>query len=1020
MSFNLKDVDWSEFKGPPNDARPLVRWWWTGLDVDKDELIEEVKELDEAGFLGAEIQVFMIGSPMDLEKKDKERAARSHRFMQPYYYEMVKAVLDEASKRGMIMDLTISSSWPAGGTHISPEDSMKVLMVGEQTIEGPLEYSDKIPEYIRPPKMGLGIIEDIDEGIKLEAVVAFKPEKPGKIAFSKFKTTYIDKDSIIDLTDKVNDDLYLNWNIPEGIWQILSFYSGPSGVHPLVDSRSEPEKGSLVLDHLSSKAIKKHLDLHLGEGKKYFENHFGTTLRAIFTDSLELASSWLWTEDLLNKFEKRRGYNLRPFLPICFAPYRDNKYLHAFFGGNMPLFDFQGTIGEKIRYDYEKTISDLFSEEFVKTMTIWDENNKLKNRIQAYGIRADTLKTYGIAHIPETENLYAGGGIDFLKFAGSAAILYNKPIVTAESIVWNQRDYMTTPLKWKVAADRLFISGINQMIYHGFPYQNKQFPYPGFCGFSTPYLPQIANFSSNFSRMNPFWDFFPIMNKYITRCQYVLQHGKPVSNIAIYYSAFNYCDSSLKTEELMAGYLDEFDAPLTETAPLSSKKKKRDPDDKWTLQLLELTDNLSSNGFFYTHINEESVLNGRVASNRIASNRIASNKLIVGCGEFDILIFPNIEKISLDIARKLKEINNSGIPIIFLGTLPDEQPGFLNFEKNDKEIKKIINDLIENKKAFLIERNQNISQFLIQKLKINPELIYNQEHPTIYYILKRSEEADYYFLRHSHNKPKKVNIRFSASDKIPFILDPWSGRICQAAQYKKEENSIEMDLWFNAYGSIIIEFKKTEEKLHIIESQLRSERINGELVCYGDTPGKFSVKLSNGDEKVMEINEDYLISIPLNKWHLKTNIRDHLGNISSIEKNLEELKDWREIPELKYCSSKGIYTTKFTIEENSIQNNLKFILSLGRVHDVAVVSINNSLTDPLLVYPYEIDITPYIKSGENKIEIEITPTLRNRLNGYGEKGGKNWKNHKNRKEFMPSGLIGPVIIKTIELFKIRD
>jgi len=988
----------------------MVRWWWTGLDVEKEELIREIQDLDKAGFYGAEIQVFMIGSPIDLDKTDKERAKRSHRFMQPYYYKMIKAVLDEASKRGMIIDLTISSSWPAGGTHISNQDSMKVLMVGQQTIEGPLEYSDKIPEYIRPPKIGLGLIEDIDEGIKLEAVVAFKPiDKPGKIVFRKFKTTYIDRDSIIDLTDKVDDDLYLNWNFPEGIWQILSFYSGPSGVHPLADSRSEPGKGSLVLDHLSSKSIKKHMDLHLGEGKKYFENHFGTTLRAIFTDSLELASSWLWTEDFLNQFEKKRGYNLRPFLPMCFAPYRDHKNLQAIFGGDKPLFDFQGTIGEKIRYDYEKTISDLFSEEFVKTMTIWDENNKLKNRIQAYGIRVDTLKTYGIAHIPETENLYAGGVIDFLKFAGSAAILYNKPIVTAESVVWNQRDYMTTPLKWKVAADRLFISGINQMIYHGFPYQNNQFPYPGFCGFSTPYLPQFANFSSNFSRMNPFWDFFPIMNKYIARCQYILQRGKPVSNIAIYYSVFNYCDSSLKKEELMDGYLDEFDAPVTKGTRLSSRKKKLELNDKWTLQLLELTDNLSSNGFFYTHINEESALNGR----------IAINKLIAGCGEFDILIFPNIEKISLDIARKLKEISNSEIPIIFVGTLPDEQPGFLNFEKNDKEIKKIINDLIENKKAFLIEGNQNISHFLIQKLKVNPGLIFDQEQPTIHYILKRSEEAEYYFLRHSLNEPKKVNIRFPASDKIPIILDPWSGKICQAAQYKKEGDSIEMDLWFNTYGSIILEFKKTEEKLHIIESKLRSERINGELVCYGDTPGKFIVKLSNGDERVIEINKEYLISIPLNKWYLKTNVRDHLGNISSIEKNLEELKDWREIPELKYCSSKGLYTTKFNIEENSIQNNLKFILSLGRVHDVAVVSINSSLTDPLLVYPYEIDITPYIKSGENEIEIEITPTLRNRLNGYGEKGGNNWINHKNRKEFMPSGLVGPVIIKITYVIRIN-
>ncbi len=35
------------FKAPPKAARPMVRWWWTGVDVQKDELIRELAELDE-------------------------------------------------------------------------------------------------------------------------------------------------------------------------------------------------------------------------------------------------------------------------------------------------------------------------------------------------------------------------------------------------------------------------------------------------------------------------------------------------------------------------------------------------------------------------------------------------------------------------------------------------------------------------------------------------------------------------------------------------------------------------------------------------------------------------------------------------------------------------------------------------------------------------------------------------------------------------------------------------------------
>ena len=71
------------FANPPKSARPMVRWWWPGLDVEIEELVREVGELDEAGFYGAEIQAFMIGVPGKLSRRDPERYARSHRFMQP-------------------------------------------------------------------------------------------------------------------------------------------------------------------------------------------------------------------------------------------------------------------------------------------------------------------------------------------------------------------------------------------------------------------------------------------------------------------------------------------------------------------------------------------------------------------------------------------------------------------------------------------------------------------------------------------------------------------------------------------------------------------------------------------------------------------------------------------------------------------------------------------------------------------------------------------------------------------------
>ena len=125
-----------------------------------------------------------------------------------------------------------------------------------------------------------------------------------------------------------------------------------------------------------------------GEGGVFGE-HFGKTLRAFFTDSSELATEWMWTDDFRAEFEMRRGYDLDADLPVNYVPGRDNKYLSLFMEPR-PCFDFEGDLGQRIRHDFERTVSDLFDERFAQAMTHWANANGLQSRIQAYGMRAQT------------------------------------------------------------------------------------------------------------------------------------------------------------------------------------------------------------------------------------------------------------------------------------------------------------------------------------------------------------------------------------------------------------------------------------------------------------------------------------------------------------------------------------------------------------------------------------------------------------------------------------------------------
>jgi hypothetical protein len=126
--------------------------------------------------------------------------------------------------------------------------------------------------------------------------------------------------------------------------------------------------------------------------------------------------------------------------------------------------------------------------------------------------------------------------------------------------------------------------------------------------------------------------------------------------------------------------------------------------------------------------------------------------------------------------------------------------------------------------------------------------------------------------------------------------------------------------------------------------------------------------------------------------------------------DLEQLSDWRDISQLRYCSSEGVYSARVMLHGQYVQPGLRLILDLGRVCDAAEVVINEHRFGPLLAYPYAVDVTDSVRVGENEFKVTVTPTLRNRLIGYGRAGGDNWKQFRGRKELAPTGLIGPVAL----------
>ena len=91
-------------------------------------------------------------------------------------------------------------------------------------------------------------------------------------------------------------------------------------------------------------------------------------------------------------------------------------------------------------------------------------------------------------------------------------------------------------------------------------------------------------------------------------------------------------------------------------------------------------------------------------------------------------------------------------------------------------------------------------------------------------------------------------------------------------------------------------------------------------------------------------------------------------------------------------------------------------ISLGKVANLASARVNGIECGTAWTAPYEVDITKALKKGQNTLEIEVTNTWANAINGS-DKGippfSGIWTNGKYRMKedkLLEAGLIGPVRI----------
>ncbi len=801
----------------------------------------------------------------------------------------------------------------------------------------------------------------------------------------------VQMDRIIDLTDSLLPDGTLNCKLPAGDWTIIRFGHTSNGneIHPASSHTS-----GLETDKFSVEALEYHFK-H-GVVDTVFERMgdlTGTTLVEMNIDSWE-ANCQTWTKAFPEEFAKRRGYDLR-------------KWLVTLTGR------FVGSVDETERFlwDYRRTIGDLLADNFYGAFGDYIRKRGLKLSAEAPGIgipiQCDQIQVQGLMDIPQGEFWLGGGepdprfphwpgGQDNTKEAAVAGHVYGKEVISCEAFTsFAHHDGFTQyPHILKPVGDRQFCKGMNEIVFHCYAHQpDDRFP-----------AMTLGQFGLHMQRTTTWWEPGREWITYLRRCQYMLRQGRFFADVCYYYgedvpgSAWYFAPRALDPRQKMKPVLPK--------------------------------------GYDYDVCD-------RIAFDRMT---VEDGEVVLPSGmRYAYLVLPESARYTPAALEKVAELVVAGATVI--GPRPSRCPSLTGYPAADGRIQQLAARLWPDGPG---ERRVGVGRVITGKSfetilaedKLGAD--FNSGEDNVWYIHRKLEDGDMYFVAYQEDQEKDLSLTFRVTGVVPELWNPVTGEKTAVSVYTDNGTVTTIPLKMDPYGSRFVIFRPaggksglkaelqtagSSDNAFVVRPLGRSPAITNltkdrQPVCLnGDglqfrvwENGSYAAAFADGAKaKAVVKNLPAPETVPQG-WHVL--FQKERGAPEGGHVAFDQLISWTERPEegIKYFSGTATYEKGVNVSTERLANGRRVWLDLGRVNNVAEVSVNDQPLGVLWKSPFRVDITDVVNPGANHVKVKVTNCWKNRILG-------DWKVPADQKitwtlypfyhdqkdaPLMESGLLGPV------------
>ena len=540
---------------------------------------------------------------------------------------------------------------------------------------------------------------------------------------------------VIDISGNMSSDGTLNWNVPDGKWVVMRSAMLPTGS---MDSPAPEEGRGLETDKMSKKHIRAHFDNYLGVILDRIPAADRKSFKIVVEDSYETGGQ-NWTDDMIEDFKKAYNYDPTPYLPVFSGVVVGSREISDRF-----LWDVRRLVADEVSYNYVGGLREVSNEH---GLTTWLENYGhwgFPGEFLQYGGQSDEIagEFWSFGDLGDIEN----------RVASSCGHIYGKKRVWAESFTCGGPDFSQYPGQMKQRGDRFFAEGINASLMHLY-IQQPDDRVPGI----------NAWFGNEFNRHNTWFSQMDVFSDYLKRCNYILQQGRYVADVAYF---------------------------LGEDAPKMTGV--RDP---------EIPD-----GYSYDFVNAEVLMDATVKG----------GKLLLRSGmEYSVLVLPKINTMRPELLAKLESLVKEGLTI--MGPAPQKSPSLAGWPKADDKVREIAGRMWQTSDDPFatsvpygkgrVYRSGSLEQVFADK-GIVPDFQTEDPELPLQFIHLTLADGEIYFVTNQGDSPVEFDGMFRVGGMAPELWNPLTAETRSLPRFKALTKTTKIPLRLDAFESSFIVFRK--------------------------------------------------------------------------------------------------------------------------------------------------------------------------------------------------------------------